>query len=176
MKMRASFAVALSLAVAACSSKNLTRDKAKAVIEANKEFAAPLTSVRLRHGCDDTAKALEKDGLVTRTKIERRRDQIGAYLLPEWRTDITSEGAKYFKSFDCGFFDSVTLVTPLKRRVREVTGIADAGSGQRTVKFIWDYASMPDQVARAADDSPQDSSALLRLYDDGWRAESILVH
>jgi len=180
MKLRAAITLALVPTLVACSSKNLSRSKAKDLIDADKRFAEPVSSVPIKD-CKAVVTAATKDG-IAKVVVESHHSSFG---LPTYQTtsiELTAEGGKYFKKFSCeGFGPTLEIVAPLRRSVVEVTGIADAmgpggvtSAGTKDVDFTWRFADVPDVVARYTKaDTIKKSQATLRLYDDGWRVETL---
>jgi hypothetical protein len=90
---------------------------------------------------------------------------------------LLADGQRFFTQLD-GFPDYFAVLRePARREIVEVTGIADAPVGRNTkeVQFRWRYVGLPEVVARYCGQGPvaHDSTALLRLYDDGWRVEQL---
>jgi hypothetical protein len=134
----------------------LTRDEAKRQIEAQPKFAT------LSHVTGIPSSAFHNsvdDGM---------RDLRGMDWSP------TSKGAAYFS--DGGFPGEVTLRTPVRREVSDITGITDGDSPNvKIVEFNWHFADVSDAVARytGLTKNERAGKAQFRKYDDGWRIESV---
>lgn len=167
------------LSGAGCSSTELTRSKARQIIDSSPEFSKPNQVVSYTLDGQEIQKGMAQD-------FWRRRETWGRGELV-----LTNSGSTFFVSalLDLGETKATVTLSPTSRRlVKEVTGIADApalsgGSGApntlKMVEFTWDWddKSFPPGLkaflGKLGKPSPANGSAILRLYDDGWRLEHV---
>ncbi|MDD3471319.1 MAG: hypothetical protein PHS86_00905 [Syntrophaceae bacterium] len=98
--------------------------------------------------------------------------QQGMWTGEPWQNDLTAKGIQYLQRLaDAG--TRMVLKQPIGVTL-EITGIADAilMSGMKEAKFTWAYVGLPSILKRYAVFGGT-GTALLRLYDDGWRVEDI---
>jgi hypothetical protein len=156
------FALGISFGCSATGA--LSRPKAKALIEASDDFQR-MHIVKLSN---EGVKRGQDEGLWILLVIDMRLSPQAQQIFKE----ITGEYMKGHKA---------TLQTPVKARVIEVKGIADAtsltgGTSQmKETEFTWDYENLPSMVRRYATQGGT-GSALFRLYDDGWRIQKIKLN
>jgi hypothetical protein len=148
---------ALSSGALGCGKKELTRNAAKRLLVASQAFQRA-ENVPLN---EDAFRIAVEEG------IWRQRGYGG-----EWVP--TRKGQEYFESRNAL---TVKLVTPLERRIHEVTGITAGTQPGATAMatFSWSFERIPPPVARYAGlkDIHYDGRAEFRLFDDGWRVETI---
>jgi hypothetical protein len=89
---------------------------------------------------------------------------------------LTQDGRRHFAQAQG---TTVVPVAPARREIVEVTGIADAPIGRnlKEVHFRWRYAGLSEVATRYTGQgkTPHESEAIFRLYDDGWRVETITL-
>ena len=159
-----------TLLLTACNSQELTRDKARKLINASSEIA-PAKSAwiidynRLQCG---VKKGLWRLGLTFLTPTEAAKGSIASI------ERVSETGYK------------VVLAKPMKRELIAVTGITDApsafGPHAKLVSYNWRWLTetfkndYPDSVVQCMGTLPSETieaHALMKLYDDGWRVETI---
>jgi len=161
-----SFLISMISFVGGCSaSNNLTRDKAKKMMESSKEFQTQSNAVRL----DD---ADIKRGEAAGYWHEDKEAWVMRYFA------ITPEGKRLFGGWVSGRPDQIlNLPYKLSRHVVEVTGITDeegSNGHEKLVTFTWNwnFDGMPPEVKQFFQNyPPRKYCAEFRLYDDGWRLE-----
>lgn len=166
MRMRTmSVCVASSLVALGCS-KGITRDRAKELLEHHAELAQPVSSLTIVSRDAYEAGVLEGLWGV----------DAGSYM-QNGSAVLTAEGQKHFSKLSVLGDRTATLVSPARRQVVEITGLADApiGNAVKECKFKWRYSGLSLIVGRYTGqaDLQHDGHALLRLYDDGWRVEEV---
>jgi hypothetical protein len=148
----------VALFIGCTSDSNLSRSKAKDLLSQHPTFAAPVKVIRITYeafqtGCNDKLWDCQWGTILPK----------GAEFVTSWR------GAGL-----------VILRQQAKREVVEVTGITDAERGQgKVVEFTWKYTGIPAGFARhvgAGGTTPEKSKARFKLYDDGWRLETLNVN
>jgi len=158
------FLIALLLAVGGCSSSGLSRGKAKNVIDASTLMANRKTEIYV-----------DKDEL-------KRGQDSGLWVSEPRGIVLTDEGKKYFSWLLLGMASRryyLVSKVQLPSKVVDVTGIADMpmmGPSVKQVDFTWNYEfrGFPASVRSVFENSaPESGRAILHLYDDGWRVESI---
>ena len=147
--------VLLSFAImAGCGNSTLTRGKAKVLIDSAPTFSAvdliPINRAAFAKGLQDNV------------FVERSYQPSEAAM-------------KYFKQVEWG--TSIRLTNPVKRIVKEIDGITDgAQPGWKVVSFTWQFSEVPAYVIKYGGLAPNDTfkeMAVVKLYDDGWRVETI---
>jgi hypothetical protein len=70
----------------------------------------------------------------------------------------------------------LTLKTPLKLTLLEITGIAENSPTEKVVEDTWqyDFSSWPTEMKDAIKPAIYNGKAQFHLYDDGWRFEKFL--
>jgi hypothetical protein len=142
-----------------CEKPELTRDKAGTLIESAADFKTPQSKVALSD-----------------------KGYSAGQLLGYWSTrgELSSKGRQFFSALSRR--GSVTLNQPLNRAVVEVTGIADAvtplagqkGGSIKEAQFGWKYSNVPPEPKRVIAGGGT-GTAIIRLFDDGWRIDSIEI-
>lgn len=159
-------------AASGCSSSELTRARAARVID--DRFGTPDTSkefvVRLQGGAVN-------EGLFAGVwdQDPRPRETANTFLL-------TAAGRQFFQQIRLSFGNTLEVyVLPVfRRKVAEVTGIADAlvpfaptpAAGLKEVQFTWHLDNVPPWLV-VQGPTPREGRAFLRLFDDGWRVEDL---
>lgn len=157
------------LPMVGCRSSELTRAKAKQILEALDEFktARPVT-----------------------ISLTPQEIQLGSNL-GLWRTstniymgftdlDFTPFGKKFFTSSQPGLATGnlyVQTAAPHRAYIAEITGVTDAplSGGEHSVKQVeftwnWDFTDFSENLRPLFKDHPlQARTVTMRLYDDGWR-------
>lgn len=144
--------------------QDLTRPQAKRVLEGSDRL-------RIIRGIDllpQFHEAAYREGLIASPR---------AVQVPE----VTNEGRRYFQEIRhkaLGIVWVAILPRPARAEVVQVTGITSTGEGTRQVEFTWRYLGLSDVVARYAGQgsAPHSGIAIMRLYDDGWRLETLNVN
>jgi hypothetical protein len=149
----------VTLFIGCTSDSNLSRSKAKDLLSQHPTFAAPVKEIRIglkgfNTGCNEKLWDCQWGAISPK----------GAEFVTSWR----GPGV-------------VVLRQQAKREVAEVTGITDdAEIGQgKVVEFTWKYTGIPAGFARhvgAGATTPEKSKAWFKLYDDGWRLETLNVN
>lgn len=137
-----------------CGNSTLTRGKAKGLIDRAPNFATtdliPINGIAFAKGVEDNV-------------------FVGRARQP------SEEAKKYFKQVEWG--RSIRLTNSVKRVVKEIDGITDgAQPGWKVVSFTWRYSDVPAYVIKYGGlqtNGTFKGMADLRLYDDGWRIETI---
>lgn len=142
-----------------CGPSELSRSEAERLIRSNGQFTKDLYSMPIR---DRTGAEGVRAGLWT----------IQGALGEDFAAELTPKGKEYF-TFCQGSGAYVLLRAGWKRRVTQVTGIAEAGEGGKEVEFLWEVENVPTEVATVLELGPWRARALLRRYDDGWRVSGI---
>ncbi len=159
------------LALAACSSRVLTRGKAKDIVqEAN--------FCKVGGGCSIGLSPREFQALLAAGYFHVNQQQSVQSILFGQQVEITQKGKPFFASASVvprsGEGPTVVPAVDLKAEV-EITGIGDgANDSEKIVEYKWkfDYSSMADEISIILKDHEMnDSTIKLRLYDDGWRVE-----
>jgi hypothetical protein len=140
--------IILALALAGCSRKSeLTRSDAAQII----------------------ASGLASSDIHTKVALHSAGFQKGFYHGMWTQSGLTPKGAEFFRNFEG---DSILLKAPVHVQV-EITGIADGLlPNTKEVGFVWRYGDIPSVAKRYVVDGGS-GTAVLRLYDDGWRLEHI---
>jgi hypothetical protein len=153
-----------ALASGATAQQGLSRATAKVLISRYSRFGAAPAMVITTPG--EAVKAGVREGLWA-------EQGFGGLVL-------TQEGRRYFAQAQGFPAYTVILAQPARREVIEVTGIADApvGNSVKEVSFTWRYVGLAEVVARytGQGQSPHESKGALRLYDDGWRIEELMLN
>ena len=171
---------ALALVLLSCScgcrSHELTRSRAKEIINSSKAFSDPSQHANYTLSGEDIQRG------ITAGYWHKQRGWFGDVLM------LTASGKTLFLDFGSqGFGQSVTVTTKgaTRRLVVEVTGITEApallsgGATPNSVKAVefiwnWDDSTFPNALKTYLNNqAPASGTAILRLYDDGWRFESI---
>jgi len=91
--------------------------------------------------------------------------------------DLTERGKQYFDAIrePTALGAPVVLLPKEKpKAIIEVTGISDGpGDGVKQVEFDHTYGGLSDVLTRYCNAGPYKKRAVLRLFDDGWRVESV---
>jgi hypothetical protein len=171
MNTRALITALVAMAFSAsCSADELTRARAAALIEKDSRFSS--ASVIQLESRGRVLERTKQDAAV----VEGLFSEVGTKLVP------TAKGARFWKPSPSlgtarAHRSGCELATPARRRVVEITGIADSllGVGLKELSFKWKYDSLPSVVARYSGQSsqPHRGRAIFRRYDDGWRLEEI---
>jgi hypothetical protein len=156
-----------------CSSSELTRAAATRLID--ERFGTPDTSqeavVRLRGPTGN--EGLWMNAWTQETRVEGGR--------PVQVLELTPRGQRLFQQARFFGIDvEVNLLPVFRRRVAEVTGIADAilpfapgsESSIKEVQFTWQLENVPPWLV-VQGPTPRKGNTFLRLYDDGWRVEDL---
>ena len=159
----------LAIILTGCTSKELTRSKAKQLIEASDLYKPIKRRVNLSN---NEISEIIKSGYATFGGIGIRR------------AAVTDTGRQYFDNVSgmMGGFGgpaltpfSVLLAKAMKPIVTEVTGITGDEVSTKTVdyKWQWDARDQPEEVKRLIPSlaAVHDDSVKLKLYDDGWRPQ-----
>jgi hypothetical protein len=172
----------------ACSSKEISRERAADLIRSNNEFKRP-DGVKLLTGkfCYDwrnlrdvyTSYApLESADLL---KVSDLGAGCGSMWLKRYNVELTSSGMARAKSWttsdDKGWATdaqgSTTYFIPTaSKELVEVTGITkDPEGGQAQAEFTWKWAPTEDasRFGKVPSAELKKGLASLQLYDDGWR-------
>jgi hypothetical protein len=174
------------LGITACSSsKELTRNKAKTLIEASKNYQP----VRLTLLEPEIKAALASKYLTIFTVSSGYNMLTRGPLFTRAYVKVMPEGEKYFdcpcktaQQFEAGAQWGrcpITTVATVQPHVIEVTGITDvpdAMGGGKLAEYRWNYAydSLPSEIRKPFESrQPQAWTAKFRLYDDGWRLEGL---
>lgn len=179
MRRRTSVAWVITLALlmtwSGCDRSELTRGKAKGLIQKSEQFSPAGLPQNLS---DEAVRSGIRSGLWSVTLAS-----FG--FVSNW--SLTPKGSTYFSSVvvwgdRTSLGGSATL--KMTRQVVDVTGIADAselGGPSSTIKGVqftwkWNWDDVPSEV-KALLQEPQTpvskGEAELRLYDDGWRVEQV---
>ncbi len=147
-----------------------TRDQAQNILNSDLRMGNPVSSVTgevLPGWTNACHKALS--GFVTYQKgqwvLVGGRWQKGQDVV-----NVTDQGRRYISSARSKG-DSLYEVTFLEAYKRQciVTGIANQGT-DKLVEFNWDYRDFPFEIGICIPGGRSGTgSALMRLYDDGWR-------
>ena len=100
--------------------------------------------------------------------------------------NLTPAGQSLFGPYGQFVFDSFAISKPARARVVEVSGISDTPSGPGSgasgtgkavdATWLYDLTGMPPEIQSLfKNHKPQPFHALLKLYDDGWRVDEVLV-
>lgn len=147
-----------------CGPSGLSRQEAETLIRSDGQITKDLYSLPIK---DRTGAQGVRAGLWTIKDIGQA----------EFLAEPTAEGFKYFKWIvGSGLSETgpyVTLPGGWKRKVTQVTGIAEAGEGSKEVEFLWEVENAPKEVAELLNLGPWKAKALLRRFDDGWRVKGI---
>lgn len=94
---------------------------------------------------------------------------------------VTEKGKKFFDRAEGqigGVFDgpfSVVPSAPIRCRVIEVTGITDVDNSTKIAEYQWnwDLTKQPQEVQDLllVSNPAMKGTAILKLYDDGWRLQ-----
>lgn len=148
--------VLLAGMVVGCAPDDLTRARAQSVLDAHSEFASAAVV-----GATQQARA---DG----------------YEQGYWneRGQISGKSSEFYDWQDGS---ALRLSRPIRRRVRQIDGIADALSqagaesrGMKEVQFRWEYEEVSAVVRRFIPKGGT-GTAFLRRFDDGWRVASLTL-
>jgi hypothetical protein len=166
------FAILLAFAIGCNSSNTLTRNKAKELLRAyfttypQKCFFVP------------TSQSVQRP-------IKLMPEEIEAGHKAGYWPATGPALAQHFGSYGTFYYGALFLSKPEPARVVDVTGITDAptieGGSPGTAKVVdatwrYDLSDFPPQYqAIFKNHWPQPFHASLRLYDDGWRVESVEV-
>ncbi len=158
----------LFVACNSTSSKELTRNRAKSVIEASAQFRANDIKVTLDQR--DVEAGIKAGYWV-------KKNSLFSDLL-----ELTPLGHKYFTSFEPQIAGRVVnCVRPPKPYITEVTGISDApGSVDGNLKIVEFLVNIKfegemNDITKVLHFDPTKSSVTLRRYDDGWRMEQVIA-
>lgn len=160
----------LIAATSGCGSSELTRARAARVID--DRFGTPDMSkefvVRLRGGAIN-------EGLFASVwdQDTNPRDVVNTFFL-------TASGRRFFQQirFIAPADLEVYVLPVFRRKVAEVTGIADAVlpfapvAGLKEVQFTWQLDNVPPWLV-VQGPTGREGRAFLRLFDDGWRVEDL---
>jgi hypothetical protein len=176
--------------VVACSPKKVSREQAAELIRANETFLKGETyDITIGHllydwrNMDLEYEPLEAAGIVT------IKAHPGSYVI-WWKLydiELTSNGRELAKSwtlteerkkseFGVDTHEIVYTAPTAQRELIGVTGVAsNAENKQAQVEFSWKWTPTPTgkRLQKAIEATPQDGTALLTLYDDGWRVSEI---
>ncbi len=172
--------------ITACSSsKELTRGKAKSLIEASNGYQPAHLSLSQQ----DLKAALADKYLAILTVSSGYNMLTRGPLFTRSYYNVSPEGEKFLscpcktaQQFEAGAQRGqcpITTVGTVRPHVVEVTGITDipdAMGGGKLAQYRWvyDYDSLPSEIRKSlAPPQPQAWSAKFRLYDDGWRLEGL---
>ncbi len=168
MSLRVVVAVFLALSIAGCG-KSLSRDDAAAHILKADAMAIFTSSVPIHNPADLVSRAKKEGIRISENRLlffaAPDRIEVGDKLLSEVESKIE------FSEEQKAFF--LRTKKPITLRVN-VTGVTeDPGSkGIRQAEFTWTQEGLPPIVRRFSADGGR-GTALFRLFDDGWRIESI---
>jgi len=147
----------LLLIVACSSSKELTRSKASALINAKPDFATTKVLPVEPHTFDK----MIADKLFV-------QPGSGQWWQP------SQETRAYITSLSNGGY---ALAKPLSRSVAEIDGISPGpDEGTKVASFTYHYNDVPpfiSQHAAITSDKIFHAEALFKTYDDGWRVEEV---
>jgi hypothetical protein len=143
---------------AGCHPSGLSRSEAEKLIRSDTQFASDASDLWLSVK-DKTGAAGARAGLWT---IEGAGDILFFHLTPK--------GERYFIASDQ---QSAKLIDGWRRKLTLVTGIAEAGEGNKEVEFLWEAENVPKEVAELLALGPWKARALLRRFDDGWRVRGL---
>lgn len=168
-RLIAAVLVASCMAFTGCGSKDLTRDKAKKLIEASDMYTVGLKSVAIS---SDEVNGMMKSGYL-----------IWTCQMLHCGLSVSKKGAGQFSAAhgesNMGILSpagySVELPTPLKPKVVEITGITGDTPSLKIVEYTWQWRSdqqfeqlkplIPSLANTFNDKVP------MQLYDDGWRPQ-----
>src|ERR1022692_495928 len=181
----APFALGLCALFVGCGSKELTRSKAKAIIEQGDSYAAKKRKLFIN---------LAEGNTLVKGHYARWSDRFGQHF----SLTLTEDGKRYFEEtggeamLAAAYIEASGLVVndpnlptvgmslyiepkqPIKESVIEITGIASSGD-QNVMKvdyrWQWDISGQPDKLTDAIPTLKDKSNdtAMFKLYDDGWR-------
>lgn len=154
--------------------KVLSRERAKAVLEATERFQGRCSSFT---SDGDAAEGFVSLGFLTMVKSDGRTAPLGEPVYT-----VTEEGAAYFKRVDVLDAGHVIFVfapaVVIRRVIEQITGIADvpgAGEGFKAVTYTWHYEGLPPKLepfcAKFASSLSHKEEAVFRRFDDGWRVK-----
>lgn len=165
---RVGLLVLIALILACCSSsRELTRGKAKQLIEASDAFKPRQAKVRLT---DEEVKSGLKSGYWK--EQQTFLGMFGSVLV------LTAQGHQLFAGFEPQIQGRILdTQEPATMQVLQVTGISDSGDpGQKEVDFMWNWnfhGSQPEVQQFFKEHPAQRGQGVLKLYDDGWRVEGV---
>jgi len=161
-----------------CGKQELTRSKAKKLIESSKQFSPAIPSFKI-----------SKEGMEIGIREGMWEQSPGGIL------DLTDKGKTFISKFSPhykgGIFAfaetpgrlipencDVTLSNPCERQVVEITGITDTERNTKLVNYNWGWkwVDIPDMIKQCLggiEPRPSEGRAEFRLYDDGWRLEGL---
>jgi hypothetical protein len=159
--------VLLSAFFAACNSKELTRAKAKKIIESSDLYQLKPQRVYITRD--------EAINLVNHKYCLWQG--FGVFQL-----SVAPKGKPYFQSaggepmtFANPFTEAlfVVPVKPLRPRIVEITGISEGADGTKIVEYQWQWDAST-QVPKVTEMlftpvAVHEDAATFKLYDDGWR-------
>jgi len=157
-----------AIAISSCAtSSELTRSKAKAIIESSKEFTE-LVPAELFLDFGDIERG---------RKLGYWREGRDAYYEG---LQLTPTGQRLFtlsKDFSAAGERALITVAKTKRQVRGVTDITEvSGAPGKSVEFLWfwNLDGLPKEVREfvGAHVEPSFHTAILKRHPDGWRVEA----
>jgi hypothetical protein len=172
LQLRLVLCLSLAFVATACNpSTELTRSRAKRIVEGTKDYSEPLPA-QFTLDAENVRKGIQL-GMWT----EQKNIFGGSFPI------LTPGGKKLLADSSFAFGQlSITTLVKTKRNVLEITGITDApeivSGGKGTAKIVeftwsWDIDPLPrDLKILLGKVTAAQRRALLRLYDDGWRFDS----
>jgi len=160
--------VLLALILGSCSgSRELTRGKAKQLIEESDTFKPRQAKVRLT---EEEVKSGLKSGYWQ--EQQTFLGMFGSVLV------LTPQGHALFAGFEPQIQGRILDIRdPATMEVLQVTGITDVdGPDQKQVDFMWNWNfrdSRPEVQQFFQNYPAQRGQAIFKLYDDGWRVEGV---
>ena len=148
-----------------CSSSELSRGKAKDIIQASDKFQSKKQLVYLAP--EEVADCIKQGYLVWYSGFVQR-------------LQVTEKGKQFFESATGEAMgglqtqpSGVTPIVPMRLKVIEVTGLRDGEKGSKIAEFTYQYDTkgVPRELQNLIfKQNPIDKGkADLALYDDGWR-------
>ena len=141
-----------------CSNQGFSRSKAFELLNQSREITAPVVDIP-----------------VTREGF-RAADKEGWWRKVTWEGQIQEAPARDYFSQYWYMAGTARLKTPIHKKVTEITGISESSGNknEKEVEFRWEFSDVPDYVKKYAGLGHQgEGAALFKLYDDGWRVETV---
>jgi hypothetical protein len=167
MKNPASLSLVLVLLFCASCSNSLSRDKAKALIQASDQFVqSGRRSAMFVISRDSFNQGVQRGywESVTPNDAEAHITSAGQRLFSRVMHSVSLQGNEEF---------SVVTHVWLNSSIVEVTGI---NGGQVEFTFVRNVDELPPDIRDIfRGQSPFKGSAILALYDDGWRVVQVIM-
>lgn len=176
LRLSIGFVVVLCVAWSGCGSSGLTRGKARGLIQASESFKQGTERIKLTGG------EVNRGVTAGYWKLQSAfmSSVFGPVVVMTPRGKQLFEGSLKGPGGIPGRGWTIRTRQAVPARVLEVTGITDGQTPQwKIVDFTWNwsFSALPAELQSFFANAPSHlGKASLRLYDDGWRVEQVLLH